>query len=309
MFKRAKLFRKDEKEPVDRRKFEAELPNDIWQSDVMHGPRVVVDNRLRKSFLFAFIDDMSRFIPYAQFHLTETLDSFLSCFKPALVSRGVPRKLYVDNGAVYRSIRLQYITASLGIALIHSKPYEPEERGKIERWFKTIRMQFLPTCPREMTLEELNRRLEDYVHEYNTRIHSSINTTPLKRYLDHIHVIRQAEKHIDEYFRIQVGRTVYKDRSVHLNSMLFEAPLGLAGKKVQLLYHDDDPLRIEVMYQNQSYGFLTLLDLHANVHIKRDRERTGQNGTKKKGEAPLGESPGKGGLLFEQPREKEDNHD
>jgi len=59
-----------ESQKQDRRKFEAELPNDIWQSDVMHGPMVTEGDRKRKSYLIAFIDDHSRLIPYARFYLS-----------------------------------------------------------------------------------------------------------------------------------------------------------------------------------------------------------------------------------------------
>ncbi len=115
--------------PRDRRKFEAELPNDLWQSDVMHGPKVDVDGKMRKSYLIAVIDDHSRLIVYARFYLSETLASYLDVFANALARRGLPRKLYVDNGAAFRSKHLEYITASLGIALIHSKPYTPQGKG------------------------------------------------------------------------------------------------------------------------------------------------------------------------------------
>jgi len=84
------------KPPVDRRKFEAELPNDIWQSDVMHGPKVLVEGRYRKTYLIAFIDDHSRLIPFAAFYLSENLAAFLDAFEQALLKRGLPRKLYVD---------------------------------------------------------------------------------------------------------------------------------------------------------------------------------------------------------------------
>jgi transposase InsO family protein len=113
----------------DRRKFEAELPNDIWQSDVMHGPMVTAGDRKRKTYLIAFIDDHSRLIPYGRFYLSEKLTSFLDAFEKALLKRGMPRKLYVDNGAAYRSKHLEHITASLGIALIHARPYKPQGKG------------------------------------------------------------------------------------------------------------------------------------------------------------------------------------
>ncbi len=95
MFKRYGLDKEDEPNK-DRRRFEAELPNDMWQSDCMHGPKVEVDGKLRKSFLFGFIDDHSRIIPHAQFYLRENLESFLDCLMKALEKRGLPRKLYVD---------------------------------------------------------------------------------------------------------------------------------------------------------------------------------------------------------------------
>ena len=86
----------EEETKKDRRRFEAELPNEMWQSDCMHGPKVEVDGKLRKSFLFAFIDDYSRLIPHAQFYLRENLESFLDCLVKALEKRGLPRRLYVD---------------------------------------------------------------------------------------------------------------------------------------------------------------------------------------------------------------------
>ena len=82
--------------PVDRRKFEAELPNELWQSDCMHGPKVLLDGGMRKSYLFAIIDDHSRLIPHAQFYLRENIACYRDCLIQALEKRGLPRKLYVD---------------------------------------------------------------------------------------------------------------------------------------------------------------------------------------------------------------------
>ncbi len=144
---------------VDRRRFEAEYPNDIWQSDVMHGPQVEVQGRKRKAYLIGFLDDHSRLLPHAEFYLSERLTSWLDAFRKALQFRGMPRKLYVDNGAAFRSRHLERICASLGIALIHTPPYTPQGRGKIERFFRTVRSQFLP-CFHGNTLEEINISLD-----------------------------------------------------------------------------------------------------------------------------------------------------
>jgi transposase InsO family protein len=116
--------------PVDRRKFEVELPNDLWQSDAMHGPRVEVDGRMRKSYLLAFLDDHSRLVPHAQFYLSERLACYLDALEQALLKRGLPRKLYLDNGPAFRSKHLEHVSASLGIALIHASPYKPQGREK-----------------------------------------------------------------------------------------------------------------------------------------------------------------------------------
>ena len=87
--------------PVNRRKFEAELPNELWQSDCMHGAKVSVGGVMRKTYLFAIIDDHSRLIPHAQFYLRENIACYRDCLIQALEKRGLPRKLYVDNGSAF----------------------------------------------------------------------------------------------------------------------------------------------------------------------------------------------------------------
>jgi putative transposase len=261
--------------PEDRRRFEAELANEIWQSDALHGPKVDVEGKLRKSYLFAFIDDCSRLIPHAEFYLSERVDDYCNALRKALLKRGLPRKIYVDNGPNFRSHHLAHITASLGIALVHSRPYKPEGRGKIERWFKTLRSQFLSTVSDGLSLETLNQGVWEWLEsDYHQKVHSSTKETPLARYLKHIHLIREAPKDMEDYFRRRTTRRVHKDRTVSLNGRLFEAPTGLIGKIVTLFYHDHDPLRVEVLLNDTSHGFLAPLDLHINCRIRRDHYTT-----------------------------------
>jgi putative transposase len=173
--------------------------------------------------------------------------------------------------ASFRSHHLAHITASLGIALIHSRPFKPEGRGKIERWFKSVRSRFLTTLPETLTLAELNEKLHTWVDsEYNRKVHSSIKETPLKRYLEHIHLIREAPKDMDDYFRKCITRRVKKDRTVSLGGRFYEAPVALIGKNVTLLYHDHDPARVEVLLNDKSYGCLVPLDVNVNCRIRRD---------------------------------------
>jgi transposase InsO family protein len=258
----------------DRRRFEAELPNDIWQSDCMHGPRVVSDGKIRKTYLFAFIDDMSRMIPHATFYLNERVETYVAALRVALAKRGLPRKLYVDNGPAFRSHLLGHATAALGIALIHSKPYQPQGRGKIERFFLTVRMQLLPTCTGDMTLAELNGKLTKWLdEEYHATVHSSRRQTPLSRYIKHAHLLREAPKDLHDYFRIHVIRKVDRDRTVSLGGRLYEAPVPLIGKTITLLYHEDDPLRVEALHNGTSQGMLVPLDLNINCRVRRQSNR------------------------------------
>ena len=269
LFVRAGLAERQVK-PVDRRKFEAELPNDLWQSDWLHGPKVHVDGMLRKTYLFAVLDDHSRLVTHAQFYASESIDSFRDCIIQALEKRGLPRRLYTDNGSAFRTHLLRYACARLGIALLHSRPGIPEGRGKIERFFRTVRSQLLPLLTEAKSLEELNAGLHRWLEEnYQVRPHSSTHQAPLQRYLEHLHAIRPAPKDLRDYFRFPAVRKVDKDRTVSLGGRLFEAPVGLIGRSVTLLYHKEDPLRIEVLFEEQSHGFLVPLDPLVNSRVRR----------------------------------------
>jgi len=262
--------------PQDRRKFEAELPNDLWQSDVMHGPKVDVNGKMRKSYLIAIIDDHSRLIVYARFYLSETLASYLDVFENALARRGLPRKLYVDNGAAFRSKHLEYITASLGIALIHSKPYTPQGKGKIERWFKTVRSRFLANDT-ATTLAELNAAFDTWLDkDYNQRKHGSTKQTPFDRFTSQIHCLRTSPANLKDYFRKVARRKVNKDRTIILNGRLFEGPTPLIGKRVELLYHESEPETVEVKYQNKFFGMARPVNLTVNYRVKRDKNNNPQ---------------------------------
>jgi len=255
----------------DRRKYEAEMPNDIWQSDVMHGPKLIAGDKRRKTYLIAFIDDHSRLIPYGQFYTSENVLSFMHAFEQALLRRGLPRKLYVDNGSAYRSRQLMHTTACLGIALIRAKPYSPEGKGKIERVFKTIRSQFLPGFTGK-SLEDINQAFERWLtNEYHARKHSSTGQSPISRFVDNIECIRSAPQNLRDHFRKVARRRVNKDRSVILDRILYEAPVKLIGKQVELLYHEDERESVEIRYKNKSYGMLVQIDIHVNCRVKRDK--------------------------------------
>jgi putative transposase len=285
--------------PEDRRRFEAEYPNDLWQSDVMHGPYILSEGKQRKTYLIAFIDDMSRFITHAEFYLHERLESFLDALRKALLMRGIPRKLYVDNGPSFRSNHLEHICASLGIVLLHARPYQPEGKGKIERWFRTVRGGFL-SLQKAATFEGLNEKLRVWTAGYNETKHGSTGETPLHRFVRNIECVRPAPKDLENHFRKTARRTVAKDRTIALAGKLYEAPVELIGKQVSLLYHEHDPVRVEIVFAGKTYGFISPVDVNVNYRIKRNNGVT---------EIEAGNNPGryKGGALFKRKLREDEN--
>ncbi len=257
---------------LDRRKFEAELPNDLWQCDVMHGPKLDGNGlRKRKTYLIAFIDDHSRLITHGRFYPAESLACFIQAFEQALLIRGLPRKLYVDNGAAFRSKQLEFTCASLGIVLIHAKPYTPQGKGKIERFFRTVRSQVLP-CFKGTSLEDVNEAFDKWLRQdYHQRNHSATGESPFKRFTANMECIRCAPSDLSDHFRKTVRRRVNKDRTVTINNRLFEAPVELIGKRVELLYHENKPEMVEIRMGVKSFGSLQQVDLHVNCRVKRDK--------------------------------------
>jgi transposase InsO family protein len=277
LLKREGLNRPEEQKAEDRRKFEAELANEIWQSDVLHGPMARVGEKMRKTYLIAFLDDHSRLVPYAEFYLSEGLACFLDAFEKGLLKRGLPRKLYTDNGAAFRSHHLEHVCASLGIALIHARPYKPQGKGKIERFFRTVREGFLAGFKGE-SLDDLNEAFDLWLQDiYHEGKHRSTGQTPFERFTSNMECLRPAPGDLRDHFRSLARRRVAKDRTITLNGKLFEAPVTLIGKQVELLYHEgDDDGRVEVRCNGKSFGFIRAVDIHVNCRVKRDRNNNPQ---------------------------------
>jgi len=175
------------------KKFEAQRANQIWQADMLFGPWVQRPGGGKMQvFLHATLDDASRLIPHAQFYPNQGLEACLDCLRQAMAARGVATRLYIDNAKMYRSPQLARIAASLGTLIIHSRPYQPEGRGKIERFFRTVREQFLANLDRKqlLSLDQLNERLYGWIENvYHRSEHSALGTTPLVRWqkdIDHV---------------------------------------------------------------------------------------------------------------------------
>lgn len=255
---------------IDRRAFEAESPNEVWQSDVMHGPYIKIGNKKKKTYLIAIIDDHSRLITHCQFYLSEKLIDLKDCLRQAIEKRGLPQKLYIDNGSCYRALNLEQITAILGIGIAHTPPYTPQGRGKIERWFRYVRDSFLAVHSSHQSLEGLNELFNDWVDEYNNRIHTATKSTPLERYKKNMKCIRPAPKNLLEYFRVIEFRRVKKDRTIQMNSIRYEVDVNLIDLKIEARYHHNSPEDIEIFFDGKSFGNAVILNKVINYKIGRD---------------------------------------
>ena len=171
---------------IERRSFVARHAGEIWYGDVMHGPSISTPKGLRKTYLVSLMDDASRLITHSAFCLGETALDIEGVLKQALLKRGLPKRLVIDNGPAYRAGSLQAICASLDIRLVYCRPYEPEGKGKLERYHRTFREHFLTEVNLNTIhhLDELNARLWVWVEQvYHQRPHDGLEQqTPLARF-------------------------------------------------------------------------------------------------------------------------------
>jgi len=228
---------------IERRAFESQYAGDLWYGDVMHGPAIQTADGLKKVYLVTVMDDASRLICHSAFCLDETAISIEFVLKEALLKRGIPKKLLIDNGPAYRAISLQNVCARLKIRLIYSRPYEPQSKGKLERWHRTTREQFLSELELQAIhgLDELNARLWVWLeHKYHQTPHSALSNqqTPLARFqqdLLKLQPLGDIARHLDDYFYHRIKRTIKKDATLSYNGKLFEAPFEFVGETVYLV--------------------------------------------------------------------------
>jgi transposase InsO family protein len=272
--------------PEEKRSFGAEFAGSIWYGDVMHGPRVAFKGQLRKTYLVSLIDDASRLVAHSAFCLGETALDIEGVLKQALLRRGVPIKIIVDNGAAYRATTLQGLCARLGIHLIFCRPYAPEGKGKLERWHRTLRDQFLSELDerRINDLDDLNARLWAWLEQvYHQTPHAGLaGLTPLARYqrdLPRIRSLGAKAAQLDALFHHRVQRFVRKDGTVSYLAQRFEVPYELSGKTVRLVVDPHAQRVVGVEDEaGASLGAATPLDVLANIQrVRRKPEPAAQS--------------------------------
>ena len=249
--------RPDGTAPVAFGRFEAAAPNDRWTGDALHGPHIAG----RKVFLFAFIDDHSRALPGYRWGHSEDTVRLEAALRHGLGSRGIPRSIYVDNGSAFVAAPLLRACAVLGIRLVHSRPGRPEGRGKIERFFRTVRDQFLVEIDARQRaspvadLIEMNRLFAAWVETaYHRRVHSETRAEPLQHFMAGGPFTIPTPAQLHEAFLWSEQRAVTKTATVSLHGNTFEVDAALVGRRVECVFDPFDLTTIEIRYQGRQMG-------------------------------------------------------
>jgi putative transposase len=237
-------------------RFQAARPNELWTGDALHGP--VTGGR--KTYLFCFIDDHSRAVMGARWAHHEDVVRLAAALRPALAARGVPESVYVDNGSAFVDAWLLRACAVLGIKLVHSRPGRPQGRGKIERFFRTVRDQFLVEIGDGSPigdLAELNRLFGAWVGAgYHRAVHSETGQPPLARWAaglgEPLPLPSPAQLH--EAFLWSERRTVKKTATVSLHGNLYQVDASLIRRTVELVFDPFDLTDIQVRHKGQPAG-------------------------------------------------------
>lgn len=265
---------------IPRKRFEMRYFGELWTADFMHGPHLIDGKRRRRAILMAIIDDHSRLIVAAAWGFAENTKLLENVFKEAILAHGVCDRIYCDNGSAFSSQYLSLVAANLGIGLVHSKPYDSPSRGKIERFFRTVRQNFLPDISDgdpAWTLAKLGDAFAIWLRDkYHQRVHSGIQMRPIDRYQISIRDYprkRVDEETLEEHFLVATHRSVGKDSTVSLNTIAFEVPPQYIGRRVELKFSQERPGDVFLYDNGRRVAKITPVDAQLNGQIYKPTPR------------------------------------
>lgn len=272
-----------DREQEQTRKFEFFDALECVQADCLHGPMIPgPSGKPAKAILIAFIDDATRYIVHSEFAHSEESLLFERGLKHILNVWGKPVRIYVDNGATFVSHQTKRILGIANVHLIHSRPHKPRGRGKVERFFRTVRDGFLrPLDVAGVTsCAHLNTLFRTWLEtEYHRRPHRGLDRqTPLEAWADKSGNIRKVDygMSLDELFLHVDSRKVYGDSTITVRNILFEVPSILIGKRIQIKYDPHHSLSsIIAVHEGKEYRDCRPVDGYANTRIRRTNIQTG----------------------------------
>jgi len=261
-----------------RKAYEVDNVNDLWVCDFMHGPTVKPGNhakRAKKAILCAILDDHSRMVTGHAFSASETISALTLVLKEAFLTHGIPKRLYVDNGPSFSSELLARSCAMAGISLIHSKPYDSPSRGKVERFFRTVRERFLSGVQQGITLAELNEAFWLWLQEdYHHKLHMGIGQRPIDRYnasVSRVPIRRLSRTELDEIFLIRNERLVNNDATISFKGAVYEVPPAYIRHKIEIRHPVDNPEDLYLYDNGIRVGRIKLVDKKENARTFRPK--------------------------------------
>lgn len=261
----------------DMRAFEMKNSNDLWQLDTTYCSKMKdVDGKMKTTYLIMIIDDHSRQIVGYGFFFEDNGVNVQSVIKSAISKYGVPKRLFTDNGAPYKNDQLKLICAKLQIEISRAAPYHGNQKGKIERAFRSVKEQWMYNTDFSQfnDLDELNRAFGLYVHKKNNTAHASLDgRTPSDVYIDGLNgSVRRVERSVlDKAFYHTITRKVAKDATIRLSNTLYETGQEYIGKTIVLKYIPDMSEVYIYDETEDTYTQIKVLNKVDNGKIRRNR--------------------------------------
>lgn len=261
----------------DMRRYERPHINEVWCGDSSAGPYLKTkDGKKHRVYVIALIDDASRFILGADVFFNDTFVNLMSVMKSAVSKYGRPKVFNFDNGAAYKNRQMELLAARIGSVISYCRPYTPTQKAKIERWFRTLKDQWMASLDMRdfHTLEEIRGSLMTYVKNYNQRPHSSLQgMAPMERFFKEPELInRLPDDKIETSFLLEIERRVSADSVVVIDQVEYEVDYRFAKQRITLRYTPD----MKDIFIVEADGTLTpirLLNKHDNAFVKRDKVR------------------------------------
>ena len=259
----------------DMRRYERPHINEVWCGDSSVGPYLKTpDGKKHKLYIIALIDDASRFITGVDIFYNDNFVNLMSVMKSAVAKYGRPKLFNFDNGSSYKNKQMELLAARLGSALNYCRPYTPTAKAKIERWFRTMKDQWMASLDiRDFhSLDELRGNLLAWVHLYNNSPHASLNEkTPQERFFSEPEQIRRLPpEQLDKDFLLEIERRVSSDSVILIDQVEYEVDFRFAKQRIRLRY-SPDMKDIFIVEPDDTLTPIRLLNKQENADVKREK--------------------------------------
>ena len=259
----------------DMRRYERPHINEVWCGDSSVGPCLKTpDGKKHRVYVIALIDDASRMIVGIDVFFGDTFVNLMSVLKSAVSKYGVPKVLNFDNGSAYKNRQMELLAARIGSTINYCRPYTPTAKAKIERWFRTMKEQWMASLDMRdfHSLDGLRGSLSAFVRAYNLSAHSSLQgKSPQDRFFSEPEKIRRLEmQKIEESFLLELERRVSADNVIVIDGVEYEVDFRFAKQRITLRY-SPDMKHIFVVEHDGSLTPIRLLNKQENASVKREK--------------------------------------